>query len=58
MKTREKRYLFEGVVNVFAVFGFGIAVGFAIGMHMGLTVGIVAGIEQTQIMLLQDGISN
>jgi len=34
MKIREKKYLFEALTNIFAVFGFGIAVGLIIGMSL------------------------
>jgi len=40
MKIREKKYLFEGLINIFAVYGFGIATGVAIGFLIGATSGL------------------
>jgi len=51
MKIREKKYLFEGIINVFAVFGFGIAVGAAVALNIGIHFGVLAGFQQAQLSL-------
>lgn len=51
MKIREKKYLFEGIINIFAVFGFGIAVGAAVALNIGIHMGVIAGITQAQLTM-------
>lgn len=53
MKLREKRFMFESIAGIFAVFGFGIATGFALGFPIGIwtTTYIVADTASTMCML-------
>jgi len=53
MKLHAKKIWFEGLVNVIAVFAFGVALGFLTGVHTGISVGVVAGAQQYQIQLLK-----
>jgi len=46
MKIREKKYLFEGFLNVFVITLIGLMIGFAMGSFMGILVGINSAVQK------------
>lgn len=46
MKIREKKYLFEGFLNVFVITLIGVMVGFAMGSFIGILAGVATSVQK------------